>query len=241
MMKAWETARLPWWNTSVARSFDGANDRLTLGSDASIDEGTIGTSKVVAFWMQRNAEASGMFLVGKDRNTVWSTLVQTASGSYLVTFIHQWSVTSGEWRGSTGIRTGEIRHVVVVYDGSLASNDPAIYVDGVAETVAEITAPTLTFTNDDAVSFLVGETGGGFLDYNGLIQNLTYDNTIWTDAQINLHRWWGRIGGPVLIQHNMFTDKLTNEGTATADITVTAGTTMASLPRVQRPGCAGVW
>jgi hypothetical protein len=125
-------------------------------------------------------------------------------------------------------------HLAVVYDNQSAANDPTIYVDGAAVSLTVISTPTGTASADAAWNLALGEvddTGGE--DFDGALGWLCYANALWSTDQVNRARWWGRPGGAQAVYHPLVTDKLANEGTATADGTAT-GTTLRSLPRVER-------
>lgn len=212
----------------MARSFDGTNDRISFGANASIGDFT---SKTVAFWVVVDAIGALQTLVNKDRPTAFWELRVAASG--VLEFVAAFSTTNGLWTSTTTLSANTLYHIVVVYDGSNVANNPTIYINGVADTVVTNTAPVGTLSADAAAPLLIGERGTGAADLAGRLSAFAYDNTLWTAAQVNRHRWWGRIGGAVKVRHPLLTTKLTNEGSATADGTAT-GTTVASLPRVQR-------
>lgn len=220
----------------MARDFDGTNDRLDLGSAASVDGFT---QLSLAVWMQKDVDAQHC-LAAKDRGTIGWLITMLSSGSgNNVDFIRMFSGTDGEWKGGS-VPISELHHVALVYDGGATGNVPTIYVDGASVSVTTVTAPTGTADSDAAQSLVWGETGAGTFDYDGALQNLNYVSGLWTADQVNRAKWWGRPGGAQAVYHPLFTTKLTNEGTATADITAT-GTAMRSLPRVMRPGCGGCW
>lgn len=215
----------------MARDFNGTNERISFGSDASIDGFT---QLSVAAWFRRDVLNAGMVVACKDRTaTGWLLIAKNDVGSNRLEFGRNWTTANGEWQATDTPISTSAHHVVVVYDGGSTLNDPTIYIDGVSQTIAESSAPSGTLGSDAAQSLLIGENGAGAADLNGAVQHLTYASGLWTAAQVNMHRWWGRVGGSVEVHHPLLTTKLTNEGTATADGTAT-GTTMTSLPRVER-------
>lgn len=220
----------------MARDFDGANDQLNLGSNASVDGFT---QMSVAAWVQRDVDAQQCF-AAKDRGTIgWLLTFSGSGGGSVLDLTRMFSGTDGEWKGGS-IPINELHHVAIVYDGGATGNAPTIYVDGASVSVTTVTSPTGTADSDAAQSLFVGETGAGTFDYDGAVQNFSYVSGLWTADQVNRAKWWGRPGGAQAVYHPMFTTKLANEGTATADATAT-GTAVRSLPRVVRPGCGGCW
>jgi hypothetical protein len=138
--------------------------------------------------------------------------------------------TTGTWRGSTALN-GAWHQVVIVYDGALGT--PTMYVDGATESVSTISTPTGSASSDAGDSLYLGELAGSASDYLGAVGWVQYDNTQWDSSQVNRHRWYGKKGGNVPVDHPLWTSALTNQGTATANGTAT-GTTMTSSPKVER-------
>ncbi len=217
----------------MARDLNGVNEHLDFGSDASVDDYTAFT---IALWVVIDSAAAVAQLLAKDAfSAAWQS-VTIGAGSPLA-INRAWTlVTNVFWQGTTDIVGTGMRHVVFSYDGAAAANDAAIYIDGVAEAITEINGPPAgALVSDAAQALLFGENAAGGDDLDGRVQNLAFDDKVWTAAERNRARWWGRPVGPsgLRVYHPLFTTKLANEGTATAAGTAT-GTTMASLPRVER-------
>lgn len=120
-------------------------------------------------------------------------------------------------------------HVCITYDSGSTANNPVAYINGVSVTVNRIVGPAGSFANDAATNLLVGLNPDNSGDYDGRISHFCYDNAVWTAAQANRACWWGEPGGAVKVKHRLTTDKLTNEGTATADATATGATMGAPI------------
>ena len=218
----------------MARDFDGANDRVDFGSDASIDGFTAFT---VMGWVDVQTPASNSdFWVSKNHSggvdSGWQTSFNTFSG--VCDIYRTWSTTAGAWtfpKPATGIH-----HIAITYDGAATTNDPAATVDGAAQTITEGAAPSGTLSSDAAQPLRIGETGNDGQDFQGKIGWLVYHNSILDAAAINRHRWWGRPHGGLAVYHPLVTDKLANEGTATANGTATGTTVVSMVTPVQRPG-----
>ena len=219
----------------MARDYDGTNDNVSFGSDASIDAFSLQT---IALWVRRHSTAQLHLLVAKDRaGAAWAFFINPAGSSNFLLFQHAWSGVDAQYRPTTAIDdTARNYHVVVTYDGTGAApgNFAVMYVDGVSETVTRVTTATGSIDSDAAASLFTGESGAGASDADVALQNLSYDNTIWTADMVNRHKWYGRPGGAVKFCQQFFTTKLNNEGTATANGTVSGSGGMASLPRVER-------
>ena len=215
----------------MARDFDGANDSIGFGSNDTIDAFTAHT---ISLWIFDDAGVTA-FLIGKDRGAAQWGLLTTGNE---LRYTRDFTTTDGAWVSpGNGMPAATLHYIVFVYDGTSSANDPTIYIDGVSVTVTRSTAPDGTAVSDATPNLIMGETGGGAQDFNGRLGFLSYINGLWTAAQANRARWWGRPGGAQAVYHPLVTTKLTNEGTATANGTAT-GTTVSSLPRVQRNYCS---
>ena len=220
----------------MARNFDGTNDNIGFGADASIAGFTV---KTWAAWVRHGATGVQDLIARKTgAATGWNSFTRTAADD-TVSITQQCATTDGSYRGSTALGTGW-RHIAMVHDlTGTPPIDPVIYVDGAAETITVITTPVGASAVDlTADAFAVGETGAGAADFLGDLEAMSYDNTLWDAATVNRARWWGRPGGGLEVYHPLFTDKLTNEGTGTADGTASGTTVAASLIPMVRPGQA---
>lgn len=209
----------------MARDITALGDAIDFGSDTSIDAFT---TKSLLVWVDQDTTTTTANIATK---TAWA-------------FGHQDEVLAPDH-----LEFNEA-YSILSYATDSANNSvpsPAAYVVGF-----NITGTTLDFfydggtiadtpiggtgtKNSDAADtlYLGRNAGSGF---DGRVQNFVYDDTAFTAAHANRHKWWGRpIGGPstVSVMHPLLTDKLTNEGTATADGTTSAA--MASLPKTARP------
>lgn len=217
----------------MARDFDGTNDNIVYGSDASIDNFT---SRSAGLWMQHDAASTTMHLIGKDRfGVVWALGNDGAPGfTDRLMFAQAWTAVNF-WRGNTTDLGTSRHHVAVTYNGSSTTNDPVLYIDGVVEATTESAAPTGTRQDDLNQSLRIGENGAGALDYDGRIGWVAYASGIWDAAAVNRAMWWGRPHGGLNVYHPLVTDKLNNEGSGTANGTATGTTVAAFATPVVRP------
>jgi hypothetical protein len=229
----------------VARLFDGASS-ISFGSDASIDGYA---SKTIAFHIYHSLSGASntRVIVAKSNGMLtpngWIVnVVQGTGNSGRIEFIQDWSLTDGQWQTPTSsLSSNQTHSVAIVYSSSATGNDPTIYIDGVSQTLTEVTSPSGSVGSDAAQNLILGTTDAGTNLLGGHIEHFTYDNTLWTAAQVNRHHWYGRPGGAVQVYHPLWTETLTNKGTATADGT-NSGTTVVnstgagpSAAKVQRP------
>lgn len=240
----------------MARHFDGTNDNLSMGSDASIDDFT---AKSMLMWAYPSSGGVNMDddLLSKSNGVVlnptgWQFGVATVNptnNSGNLRFTQDFSTTDGTWVTANNTANTETEggtHYASTYNRSATDNDPVIYVNGSSLALTETGTPLGSSNGDAAQNLKAGEDDGGNNDYSGDMGFLVYDNTIMTAADVNRHRWWGCApGGPstVDVWLPMWTDDLKNKGTAgsAADATAT-GTSMSvyieslqdTLPRVER-------
>ena len=214
----------------MARDFDGNNDRISFGADASIADFK---PRTYAMWWLRDGTGGSLICAKGSGGTSWVDVV-TSAGTALNCF-QQWSGTDVEENCGTSVPSnGAFGHIVVSYDGSNAANHPVVYVNGVLQTNTPVTGPgTGSFTSDAATNLVIGETVAGTVDLDGAVQYFNYANAAWSADQANRHRWYGRAGGAIAVNHPLLTTKLTNEGTATANGTATQ-TSVRSYPRGER-------
>ena len=214
-----------------ARDFDGANDQLSFASDASIDDFVALSGSL---WIVIDATATSQVLLAKGNFATdgWYFRFQATSNLRLA---RTFSGTDAFWTtASPGITAGVRFHVGFTHDGS--TGDATIYYNGSTETPAG-GPPTGTISVDAAETLLAGESNAGTFDLDGREQNICIANATWTAEQMNRARWWGK-PGPVAVYHPLFTDKLANEGTATANGTATGTSVAPFVTPVVRPGTA---
>ena len=222
----------------MARDFDGTNDNINYGTDASIDNFfSTGNAGTFAMWVERDAAAAAHALFNKTTTNAITAWAFRLNASDLAEFFHGFSTTFGQWSvASPTVGAAALTHLALTFDG-LEASQPVIYINGTSAAVTEDTNSAGTATADGASSLRSGEVGSALTqDFDGRQGWLCYGSTIWTADLVNRHKWWGVApGGPstVAVWHPFWTDGLTNKGTATANGTAT-GTTVASLPRVER-------
>lgn len=217
----------------MARDFDGTNDKIDLGSDASLDD--LNPITVMA-WVRPDAASQDDIIAAKQSgaNSGWGF----QCGNTRIRLQRGHSTTDGDWNSGAGsLPTGELHHVAVTYDNGNVANDPTFYKDAAAQTTTEVAAPVGTPGAEAALALVLGESSGGVQDLDGLLGHVVVAAAILTAADVNRARFWGCApGGPstVKVWQPLWTD-LANRGTAVAPGTAT-GTTPdnANCPRVER-------
>lgn len=213
----------------AGRDFDGTDDEISLGSDASIDEFA---TRTICAWVRSDSTGVGQVIATKG--TAVNEFMSNASTD-LPRYSSDWT-GDGNWIATTDVVDGAtFFHRCVVYSNSATTNDPTFYVNGATDALTTDTNPTGSRTSDAANELQLGESNNDAGDFNGNVGWFIFTNTDLGAAGVNRARWWGRAGGGLVVYHPFVTTKLANEGSGTADGTAT-GTTVISIPKVQRPG-----
>lgn len=227
----------------MARDLDGTDDYLDMGSDASID-GIVAVSFSMWFNLDLiNPSLATSFLTKDLAGAHWRWGLRP--GDVLdpsdILFTRDWLTTDGDWSSfEKWDPEDKWMHFCGTYDGGSIFNDPTMRLDGVALGIEEAVAPAGSLVSDAPKNLLFGALNqpspSSFA--NGAVACLTYTTGLWSAAQINRARWWGRPGGALDVYHPMWTSKTANEGVATADLTVVGATMVAAPIPVVRPGTA---
>ena len=154
----------PSWTTGQlggGLDFDGIDDTINAGSDATIDDVFAGGATLSA-WIRPRGWGEGDFgriadkadALGTNRNG-WAFELYGAKRALL--FQYGFSGGIGNWYTPVdSISLDTWQHVAVVYDNSADTNDPVVYIDGVAQTLIELDTPSGTPSSDAAVNFTIG-------------------------------------------------------------------------------------
>jgi hypothetical protein len=143
-----------------ALDLNGDADFLNVGSASSLDDVN---PRTLEFWIKREGIAIMQLAAKSGSGGYFSAEIQAAgsSGANTVRLWEKWSNNAG-WRGATQL-TGpnKFYYVVVAYDSGSTGNSPSIYIDGVAETVTVLTAPSGSHASDAANAMRIGAASWG--------------------------------------------------------------------------------
>src|SRR5262249_52882011 len=93
-----------------------------------------------------------------------------------------WSYGPGDWTIPQP-SANAWHHIAVVYNASSAANKPQMYVDGVAQTVTQVSAPSgAPLTNTD--SYVLGNRGAGDQGWSGMLDDFRVYSGALTAAQV---------------------------------------------------------
>jgi hypothetical protein len=140
------------------------------------------TERTWALWLRRvGAGGSGFGRVlscnvtsSSNEGIVWNGTVSELS------YTRGFSISNGGW--SVPFTTGAMRLYVVSFDGSSASNDPLVHVDGVPVTPTERSTPSGTLMAL-TTAFQIGGLGGSSVGWDGLIGPVLCWDRILTDSE----------------------------------------------------------
>ena len=150
--------------------FDGGDDLINHGSDATLDNIFDGGGSVSALVKAvSDGEGNNGRIIDKGSAAGWILYVGNESGSnYKILFLHDFTGGVAYWRtDSVDGDIGAFNHIAVDYDNSDTANDPIIYVDGVAVAITELAAPSGTRESDAAFDLLVGNNAATDRSFDG--------------------------------------------------------------------------
>ena len=168
---------------NTALDFDGTNDDINAGSGASLDDIVV---KTITAWIRIDSPVSAPYveIMTKDAGcsglTSWYFYVDT---SMRLRHDHCPNGGTGDWSTTETLNVGQWYHVAMVYDRSSLTNDTIFYIDGVAATVTENSAPTGSNTSDGSADLLIGADGGGN-NFDGAMDDIRIYNRALSAAEI---------------------------------------------------------
>jgi hypothetical protein len=116
--------------------------------------------KSIAFWINLDSfgdtAVQGSMITRSD-STKWE--VRIATGTERIIFVNGFSTTAGSWATPNNSLTTGLHHITVIYDAGNVANNPTIYIDGVSQSLTELTTPVGTFTSDANIELVIGGYG----------------------------------------------------------------------------------
>jgi hypothetical protein len=166
-----------------AASFDGTDDEILVTRNAGTDDIN---AKTVSLWVRHN-EVAFDHLFGKHSGTnVWNISIDSSN---FINFRQVFSGGTATWTSASTVPVSSWTHVVLAYDRTSASNDPTIYINGVASSLGTDTNSTGSANTDASNDIYMGETGNAGSDLNGLLDEVRFSNVIrssdWIKSEYN--------------------------------------------------------
>ncbi|KKM85160.1 hypothetical protein LCGC14_1291820 [marine sediment metagenome] len=169
--------------------FDGADDFINAGSDASIDS-TFDGGGTVAAWINPSSDGEGNIgrIVSKwTSNAGWLVGVASEAASKVkLELYYFFSGDDGHWRTTnTEIDINTWTHVAFTYNSDAVGNDPVFYVNGSVVSITEVVTPTGTRQSDAAQNLRIGNNSVDTDNtFDGSIDEVMVFNELRTKAQI---------------------------------------------------------
>ncbi|MGB3072734.1 MAG: LamG domain-containing protein, partial [Candidatus Moraniibacteriota bacterium] len=143
-----------------AMNFDGVNQSVNMGTGAAFDNLN---TKTVSAWIKPSGLTAYRGIMGRG---TWAFQICSNDATDCngttgrIVYYHEFSGTEGKWiLGANSVTANQWAHVVVTYDRTSTANDPVIYVNGVSQSVTELSAPTGTANDETGTSLQIGYDG----------------------------------------------------------------------------------
>ena len=167
-----------------ALSFDGVDDYVDCGNDASLDDIAV---KTLVFWVNLNAQTgSGVGSHFLNKGCSNGGFISTEPSKNRNIFGQGFSITYGRW-SFPQFSLNKWHQIVVVYDRQSVTNDPVIYVDGVSQTVTEYSTPSGTANSDAGNNLLISADPSFDRWVDGSIDEIHIYNRALTADEIKSH------------------------------------------------------
>ena len=164
--------------------FDGVDDYVTMGNVLDFDRSDAFS---VSMWVKLDTAGTDIFISKSTAggggwelftysNLLYFQMIEVSSSRKIIT------------RGGTTFPTGVWKHVVLTYDGSSTWNGVQIYIDAVAETMADTGSSTLIATTLVSADFNVGSRDNGNSPFDGSISNVHIYNRVLSAAEVTQNR-----------------------------------------------------
>lgn len=161
----------------------GANDIVNTGLISNYTEIT------VSIWMNVTSLINGGRLIDKENEYI---LFLSDGAEYVggygdisVSLLANRAGDDGQWYTPSGSYSyGNWHHVCVTYDATSTSNNPNMYIDGVAQVIDERNTPTgAKSTNSD--DFTIGNRDALDRDFNpGFLDDISIYNRVLSDTEV---------------------------------------------------------
>jgi len=239
--------------TATSYEFNGASGDITVPAAAAINDLFAGGGTALLLMQaDSDGQASQGRAVGK---VTWGLITfEESGGACRLRFNHSFSTTSGIWKTTDlAITIGQIHKVAITYDSSAVTNDPVIYVDGVAVPLDETQTPVGTASSDAANDLVIGNSVGGGVCFDGFLQEVTLGRWELTAAEVmdQAQYAFGRFSSTVALDYTIpsgevVTIDLTGPAKTVVDDSgvnhidkVALGSSLGTLALVPAPGAPG--
>ena len=176
------------YSAENAIEFDGTDDDILVPDNAAIQNVFDGGGSI-ACWIKPKSDGGGNNGRAISKNQYNWYVNSESSGFMKITWLYTFSGDNGRWvLSSTDIPINQWAHVLVTYDNSDVSNNPIIYINGVAKTIGsgltESQTPTETRATDMGDDFFIGDRPSKTRTFDGAIDSLKIWTTELTQAEV---------------------------------------------------------
>ncbi|PIO00515.1 hypothetical protein COT72_00365, partial [archaeon CG10_big_fil_rev_8_21_14_0_10_43_11] len=161
-----------------ALKFDGASNNIAVSAVSSIAD-VFDAGGTISAWIYPESAGGGSLGRLWDKSQHLAHVVVSGSNAR-IQFNQAFSGGTNAWYTTAyAVPLDQWSHITLVYDSDSVSNSPAIYIDGVSESLTQSSSTTGTRTSDSANAFNLGNNAGGIRGFDGRIDNLAiYNRTL---------------------------------------------------------------
>ena len=160
-------------NANNAYDFDGASGDIVVTDSSEIQDIFDGGGTIdVRIKIRSDGQGSaGRFL---DKVSWHASIIQQSGDKVNLQFSQAFSGTNGVWRtNDLPLTVGTEYDILITYDNGSVSNNPTLYIDGVAHSIAEQTTPVGTRSSDVGGDLYIGNGSTGVRTFDGVISSVS--------------------------------------------------------------------
>jgi hypothetical protein len=171
--------------SSTGLEFDNTDDYVDSGYNGSFSNYTAEAWIYLYGWGEDSTEGLGRIFDKREAGSevlLMYVIGDQAAGSsdYTLRFNQNFSGGNGSWAGpANALSLNRWYHVAVSYDASDYTNDPVMYVNGVSQTVTEITGPPGDPYATNTDDYQIGNRGATDRTFDGIIDEFR----LWSDIR----------------------------------------------------------
>jgi len=168
--------------------WDGGAERMNIGTAATWDAligDAAGSTKQMTFaaWVYKTGDGGGTYgrIIDFGSGDVRFYTNNVESIYFDVT---AWTGANAQWHVGQAFSLNTWTHIAVTYDAGSTANEPVIYVNGVAQTVTEDTAPLGTYGGIDTDACFVANNFDANRGFEGQLCDMGVWNSILTAEDV---------------------------------------------------------
>jgi len=167
--------------------FDGSNDYVACGSDASIDDIFTGGGTFSA-WISVASDGGESIGTIMGKGTVSIRVKEDDNGGVMLNLAKGFSTTNADFLTSDEVvLENKINHIAITYNDSSASNTPSFYVNGVLKAIdtGNSITPVGSASTDASANLILGNAlAGGTRSFDGIIDEVSLFDVELTQTEV---------------------------------------------------------